>query len=87
MCPPPLAGHRYELVTGRFLPPALAHQIFAETDSEFVSAMPIGGMVKLPDGVVMDVPWRRQTAVQGNVRALWALAPNLARKWAVGPRT
>lgn len=41
------------------LPAAQVHQIFAETESEFVSALPIGGTVKLPDGVVMDLPWRR----------------------------
>jgi quercetin dioxygenase-like cupin family protein len=41
------------------LPPGQPHQIFAETESEFVSAMPIGGTVTLPDGAVMDLPWRR----------------------------
>ena len=41
------------------LPPAQVHQIFAETASEFVSAMPIGGTVKLPDGMVIDLPWRK----------------------------
>lgn len=41
------------------LPPGEVHQIFAETESEFVSAMPIGGTVKLPDGAVIDLPWRR----------------------------
>jgi quercetin dioxygenase-like cupin family protein len=41
------------------LPPAQVHQIFAETDSEFVAAMPRGGTIKLPDGVVMDLPWRK----------------------------
>jgi mannose-6-phosphate isomerase-like protein (cupin superfamily) len=41
------------------LPPAEMHQIFAETDTEFVSAMPITSTVKLPDGEVMDLPWRR----------------------------
>ena len=40
------------------LPSGQVHQIFAETESEFVSAMPIGGTVKLPDGVVIDLPWR-----------------------------
>ncbi len=41
------------------LPAGQVHQIFAETESEFVSALPIGGTVKLPDGVVLDLPWRR----------------------------
>ena len=49
---------RYQAGDTLLLPPAQVHQIFAETDSEFVSAMPIGGTVKLPDGVVMDLPWR-----------------------------
>jgi hypothetical protein len=30
---------------------------FADSDSEFVSAAPIGGTVKLPDGTVLDLPW------------------------------
>jgi quercetin dioxygenase-like cupin family protein len=41
------------------LPANHMHQIFSETESEFVSAMPIGGTVKLPDGVAMDLPWRK----------------------------
>lgn len=41
------------------LPRGERHQIFAETDSTFVAAMPIGGTVKLPDGDVMELPWRR----------------------------
>ncbi len=41
------------------LPPGRVHQIFAESDSEFVAAMPIGGAVKLPDGTLIDLPWRR----------------------------
>lgn len=40
------------------LPANQVHQIFAETENEFVSAMPMGGTVKLPDGVVIDLPWR-----------------------------
>jgi hypothetical protein len=38
------------------------HQIFAETECEFVAAMPIGGTVRLPDGVVMELPWRTVVA-------------------------
>ena len=41
------------------LPPGQVHQIFAETESEFVAAMPIGSVVKLPDGKVIDLPWRK----------------------------
>ncbi|MDX2167184.1 MAG: cupin domain-containing protein, partial [Deltaproteobacteria bacterium] len=50
---------RYAAGDTLILPPAQVHQIFAETDSEFVSAMPLGGTVKLPDGVVMELPWGR----------------------------
>lgn len=41
------------------LPAGELHQLFADTECEFVSAMPLGGTVQLPDGVVMDLPWRR----------------------------
>ena len=50
---------RYRAGDTLILPPSEVHQIFAETESEFVSAMPIRGTVKLPDGVVMDLPWRK----------------------------
>ncbi len=50
---------RYQPGDTLILPPAEVHQIFAETDSAFVSAMPIGSTVKLPDGTVMDLPWRK----------------------------
>jgi quercetin dioxygenase-like cupin family protein len=40
------------------LPPDKVHQIFAETESEFVSASPIGGVVCLPEGLVVELPWR-----------------------------
>ena len=50
---------RYKAGDTLVLPAAQLHQIFAETESEFVSAMPIGGTVKLPDGVVLDLPWRQ----------------------------
>jgi len=50
---------RYQAGDTLVLPPGQVHQIFAETESEFVSALPTGGTVKLPDGVVMDLPWRR----------------------------
>jgi len=50
---------RYQPGDTLILPAAQTHQIFAETESEFVSAMPIGGTVKLPDGMVIDLPWRK----------------------------
>lgn len=50
---------RYQSGDTLILPPAQVHQIFAESESEFVSAMPIGGTVKLPDGTVIDLPWRK----------------------------
>ena len=50
---------RYQPGDTLILPPAQVHQIFAETENEFVAAMSIGGTVKLPDGIVMDLPWRK----------------------------
>lgn len=41
------------------LPAGETHQLFADTDCEFVSAMPLGGTVRLPDDAVLDLPWRR----------------------------
>ena len=50
---------RYQSGDTLILPAGQVHQIFAETDSEFVSAAPMGGIVQLPDGVVIDLPWRK----------------------------
>lgn len=50
---------RYEAGDTLILPPDQVHQIFAETDSQFVSAIPIGCTVSLPDGVVLELPWRQ----------------------------
>ena len=50
---------RYESGDTLILPAGLVHQIFSETESEFVSAMPMGGTVKLPDGTAIDLPWRK----------------------------
>ena len=50
---------RYQSGDTLILPPSEVHQIFAETDCEFVSAMPVDSVVTLPDGVVMELPWRR----------------------------
>ena len=49
---------RYRPGDTLILPPAQVHQIFAETDSEYVAAMPLGGTLKLPDGTPLDLPWR-----------------------------
>ena len=49
---------RYQPGDTLILPPDQVHQIFAETESEFVAAMPLGGTVKLVDGMVIDLPWR-----------------------------
>jgi mannose-6-phosphate isomerase-like protein (cupin superfamily) len=55
-----LAGRELSFKEGDtlILPAAQVHQIFSETECEFVSAMSVGGTVTLPDGVVMDLPWR-----------------------------
>lgn len=50
---------RWEPGDTLILPAGEVHQIFAETASEFVGAMPIGGSVTLPDGALLDLPWRR----------------------------
>ena len=52
-------GVRWAAGDTLILPPNQVHQIFAETETEFVSAAPIGGTVKLPDGIVLDLPWRK----------------------------
>lgn len=49
---------RYEAGDTLILPADAVHQIFAETESEFVSAMPLGGAVTLPDGAPLELPWR-----------------------------
>lgn len=50
---------RYRAGDTLILPAGQLHRIFSETDSEFVSAMPLGGTVKLPDGTAIDLPWRK----------------------------
>ncbi|MCP4635761.1 MAG: cupin domain-containing protein [Methyloversatilis sp.] len=49
---------RYAAGDTLILPANAVHQIFAETESSFVSAMPLGDTVSLADGTVMDLPWR-----------------------------
>lgn len=41
------------------LPAGALHQLFADSECEFVAAMPLGGTVRLPDGAMMDLPGRR----------------------------
>ncbi len=50
---------RYQPGDTLILPAGAVHQIFSETESEFVSALPMGGTVTLPDGVAIDLPWRK----------------------------
>ena len=50
---------RYGAGDTLILPPDQVHQIFAETDTEFVSALPIDCTVSLPDGMVLELPWRQ----------------------------
>jgi quercetin dioxygenase-like cupin family protein len=47
---------RYEQGDTLILPPAQVHQIFAETESEFVAAMPIGGTVCFQPAMVDGTP-------------------------------
>ncbi|HVM96772.1 MAG TPA: cupin domain-containing protein [Candidatus Acidoferrales bacterium] len=41
------------------LPSGKVHQIFAETSTDIVSAMALGGTVRLPNGELLDLPWRK----------------------------
>ena len=49
---------RYQSGDTLILPAGQVHQIFSETESEFVAAMPMGGTVTLPGGEVIQLPWR-----------------------------
>jgi quercetin dioxygenase-like cupin family protein len=49
---------RYQSGDTLILPRDQIHQIFSETESEFVSAMPVTSTVRLADDVVIDLPWR-----------------------------
>src|SRR5690242_19465840 len=40
------------------LPPGKVHQIFSETDSESIVAIPRRTTIRSADGDVMDLPWR-----------------------------
>lgn len=50
---------RYRAGDTLILPASEMHQIFAETESEYVAAMPSGGTIRLPDDAVLELPWRR----------------------------
>jgi hypothetical protein len=56
----PLDGQEVRCVAcdALILPANAAPLIFAKTGSSFVSAMPLGGEVTMPDGTVMDLLWR-----------------------------
>lgn len=41
------------------LPAGIVHQIVAESESEFVAAMPSRGTIRLPYGEVLELPWRQ----------------------------
>lgn len=41
------------------LPAGAVHQIVAESETEFVAAMPTRGTIRLPYGEVLDLPWRQ----------------------------
>jgi quercetin dioxygenase-like cupin family protein len=49
---------RYQPGDTLILPAGRLHQIFADTDGEYLAAMPLGSSITAPDGAVMDLPWR-----------------------------
>ena len=64
-----LSGHGHAVVDGRdvryqpgdtvILPAGKVHQIFAESATDMVAAMPIGTPIHTPDGAPLELPWRR----------------------------
>jgi quercetin dioxygenase-like cupin family protein len=50
---------RYKPGDTVILPAGKVHQIFAETETDMVAAMPIGSTIRLPDGELLDLPWRK----------------------------
>ena len=50
---------RYRAGDTVILPAGKVHQIFAETSTDIVSAMPLGTAIRLPDGQLLDLPWRK----------------------------
>ena len=49
---------RYQPGDTIILPGAKVHQIFAESDTEFVAAMPIGSAIETAAGEPLALPWR-----------------------------
>ncbi len=49
---------RYRPGDTLILPGGVLHQLFADSDGEYLAAMPLGSRVTAPDGAVMDLPWR-----------------------------
>jgi quercetin dioxygenase-like cupin family protein len=50
---------RYQAGDTLILPSDQFHQIFAETECEYVAALPIESVVRLSDGGVLELPWRK----------------------------
>lgn len=40
------------------LPAGRVHQIFSDTESEMIAAMPLRCTIRSPDGEIMRLPWR-----------------------------
>lgn len=49
---------RYRPGDTLILPAGHLHQLFADTDGEYLAAMPMGSRVTAPDGRQLDLPWR-----------------------------
>ena len=49
---------RYQPGDTLILPAGRLHQLFADSDGEYLAAMPLGSTVIAPDGEVMELPWR-----------------------------
>jgi quercetin dioxygenase-like cupin family protein len=49
---------RYQPGDTLILPAGRLHQLFADSDGEYLAAMPLGSTVTAPDGEVMELPWR-----------------------------
>ncbi|HJU29241.1 MAG TPA: cupin domain-containing protein [Candidatus Binataceae bacterium] len=56
-----IASDEFEFQPGDtlLLPAGKVHQLFAETEAELISAMPIGSVIRTAAGEIMELPWRR----------------------------